>query len=62
MSQVANCDRLDFQEAIESAYSAQKLFWESSTGTSRGALLRKWYELILENVSDSEYRRAPMTL
>ncbi|KAI6777755.1 aldehyde dehydrogenase [Emericellopsis cladophorae] len=52
MGQVANCDRLDFQTAIQSASTAQTRFWESSTGASRGAILRRWYELILSNSDD----------
>ncbi|KAL2113932.1 hypothetical protein VUR80DRAFT_1785 [Thermomyces stellatus] len=52
MGQVANCTREDFQTAIQSASIAQPEFFESTTGASRGALLRKWNDLILANAED----------
>lgn len=52
LGQVANCELEDFKKAIESANIAQPKYFESTTGTSRGALLRKWYDLILANQDD----------
>ena len=54
LGKVANCDLNDFKKAIESAYDAQPKFFESTTGTARGALLRKWHDLILANQEDSK--------
>lgn len=63
MGQVANCTREDFQTAIQSASIAQPEFFESTTGASRGALLRKWNDLILANAEDSTAaRNAPSIL
>lgn len=53
LGEVADCDLDDFKTAIHSAHQAQKTFFSSTTGTSRGALLRKWYDLILANQDDS---------
>ncbi|KAF2012993.1 aldehyde dehydrogenase [Aaosphaeria arxii CBS 175.79] len=52
LGKVADCDLADFQNAIKSASEAQPKFFASTTGTSRGALLRKWYELIIQNQDD----------
>lgn len=52
LGHVANCSLEDFQKSIESASNAQPLFFESTTGTSRGALLRRWNDLILANADD----------
>ncbi|KAJ4174629.1 hypothetical protein NW754_005048 [Fusarium falciforme] len=52
LGKVANCALEDFQKAIKSADAAQTKFFETTTGTSRGALLRKWYELVLANQED----------
>ena len=46
----------DFIEAIDSAEHGFREFYSSTTAKERGALLRKWYELILENVEDCEYK------
>jgi succinate-semialdehyde dehydrogenase/glutarate-semialdehyde dehydrogenase len=54
LGKVANCALEDFQKAIKSADAAQTKFFETTTGTSRGALLRKWYELVLANQEDRE--------
>ena len=37
--------------AIDQAYAAQK-DWADWTGKERGAVLRKWYDLMLENADD----------
>jgi succinate-semialdehyde dehydrogenase/glutarate-semialdehyde dehydrogenase len=52
---VSNCTVEDFQKAIKSADKAQRSFFESTTGIQRGALLRKWNDLILENLDDSKF-------
>jgi succinate-semialdehyde dehydrogenase / glutarate-semialdehyde dehydrogenase len=52
LGRVANCTRADIVSAIESAAKAQPKYWESTTGTSRGALLRKWFDLINANIDD----------
>ncbi|KAF7559259.1 hypothetical protein G7046_g4893 [Stylonectria norvegica] len=52
LGQVSNCTLEDFHKAIDSANVAQRKYFESTTGTSRGALLRKWYELVVANHQD----------
>ena len=52
LSQVASCTVEQFREAIDSATIAQQKFHESTTGTTRGALLRKWNDLIIANKED----------
>ncbi|EPE08048.1 succinate-semialdehyde dehydrogenase i [Ophiostoma piceae UAMH 11346] len=52
LGQVSDCTLDDFKAAIASADKAQKSFFASTTGTSRGVLLRKWNDLILENLDD----------
>ncbi|KAI9147050.1 Succinate-semialdehyde dehydrogenase [Paramyrothecium foliicola] len=52
LGQVANCSLEDFQAAIQTAYEAQSEFFESTTEASRGALLKKWYNLILAHAND----------
>ncbi|KAJ5106600.1 hypothetical protein N7456_003275, partial [Penicillium angulare] len=52
LGQVANCDLQDFQRAIQSADEIQPTFFSTTTGAARGALLRKWNDLILANKED----------
>ncbi|KAH8691366.1 Aldehyde/histidinol dehydrogenase [Talaromyces proteolyticus] len=52
LGQVADCDLEDFKNAISSANKAQPSYFANTTGASRGALLRKWYDLIMENKND----------
>ncbi|EWG51406.1 succinate-semialdehyde dehydrogenase (NADP+) [Fusarium verticillioides 7600] len=52
LGQVANCTLEDFQTAIKSADAAQTKYFDSTTGASRGALLRKWYDLVLSHQED----------
>ncbi|KAF6836750.1 succinate-semialdehyde dehydrogenase [Colletotrichum plurivorum] len=52
LGQVSDCDVEDFKTAIDSAHNAQIEFCSNTTGTSRGILLRKWYDLILANRDD----------
>ncbi|MGJ8627975.1 MAG: NAD-dependent succinate-semialdehyde dehydrogenase [Sulfitobacter sp.] len=41
----------DVRLAIDAAYSFQKA-WAAKTGKERGAILRKWHDLMLENIDD----------
>jgi acyl-CoA reductase-like NAD-dependent aldehyde dehydrogenase len=52
LGQVTNSDLEDFKRAIESADKAQPSYFEETTATSRGALLRKWYDLMIANKED----------
>ncbi|OIW32329.1 succinate-semialdehyde dehydrogenase [Coniochaeta ligniaria NRRL 30616] len=52
LGKVSDCDLEDFQTAIKSADQAQHSYYENTTGTQRGALLRRWNDLILENIDD----------
>lgn len=59
MGKVADCSLDDFRTAIESAYEAQPKYFASTTATTRGALLRKWHELIMANQEDSMFYLTP---
>ncbi|EFX04610.1 succinate-semialdehyde dehydrogenase [Grosmannia clavigera kw1407] len=52
LGQVSNCSLEDFQTAIQSADVAQRAYFESTTGAKRGQLLRRWNDLVLENIDD----------
>ncbi|KAI1312473.1 aldehyde dehydrogenase [Xylaria venustula] len=52
LGQVADCELDDFQKAIQSAHDEQPKFYNNTTGASRGAMLKKWYELIMANAED----------
>ena len=41
----------DVSLAIDGAYDA-KTAWEAKTGKERGAILRKWHDLMVENIDD----------
>lgn len=51
LAQVADCGAAETQKAIEAADRALPE-WRAKTATARGVLLRKWHDLILENVED----------
>ncbi|WP_319532413.1 NAD-dependent succinate-semialdehyde dehydrogenase [uncultured Cohaesibacter sp.] len=51
ITKVSDCALEDIKEAIDTAYVAQKE-WAKKTGKERGAILRKWYELMVENADD----------
>lgn len=56
-----NCSNFgldDMVEAITKAEPAQKQFYSTTTGKQRGTLLRKWYDLIIQNSKD---RKSPST-
>lgn len=44
----------DFQRAIDLAQTGYEEFYASTTAKERGALLRKWNDLVLENEEDRE--------
>ncbi|KAM6536128.1 hypothetical protein FALCPG4_005646 [Fusarium falciforme] len=48
----ANLGRQDFVDAIESAEAGTKRFYEETTAAQRGAILRKWFDLVIANVQD----------
>ncbi len=51
IARVADMGVADAKVAISAAKTAQKK-WAAKTGKDRAALLRKWYELICDNVDD----------
>ena len=51
IAQVANCSVLDAETAIDAAEVAQKA-WAARTAKERANVLRRWYDLILENAED----------
>ena len=48
----ANGSMGDMQNAIQSAHNAQQEYFASTTAAARGALLQKWYELVMANMDD----------
>lgn len=52
---MSDCTLEDFQKAITSADKAQRIYFETTTGATRGALLRRWNDLILENLDDRKH-------
>ncbi|MDF1715278.1 MAG: NAD-dependent succinate-semialdehyde dehydrogenase, partial [Antarcticimicrobium sp.] len=51
IAEVADLSRAQVAGAIEQAYAAQK-DWASWTGKERAAVLRKWFDLMIENADD----------
>ncbi|GAA6201841.1 NAD-dependent succinate-semialdehyde dehydrogenase [Aquicoccus sp. SU-CL01552] len=51
IAEVADLSRAQVAKAIDSAYAAQKE-WASWTGKERAAVLRKWFDLMIENADD----------
>lgn len=51
LAQVANLNAEDTRLAIEAAHAAFPS-WAAQTAGARGAILRRWYDLILENIDD----------
>jgi len=51
IAKVADCGVAETTRAIDTAYSAQKP-WAARTGKDRAAILRRWYELMIENADD----------
>jgi succinate-semialdehyde dehydrogenase/glutarate-semialdehyde dehydrogenase len=54
---MTDCKVEDFQRAVQSANVAQPKFFYGHTATARGALLRKWYDLIIENREDRMFAK-----
>jgi succinate-semialdehyde dehydrogenase/glutarate-semialdehyde dehydrogenase len=52
LGKVSGCDLDDFKKAIASAEKAQPEFFFGTTAAQRGAILRKWFELIMANHED----------
>ncbi|SNS31158.1 NAD-dependent succinate-semialdehyde dehydrogenase [Tropicimonas sediminicola] len=51
IARVADLTRAETARAIDAAYSAQK-DWASWTGKERAAVLRRWYDLMVEHADD----------
>ncbi|MEC3861335.1 NAD-dependent succinate-semialdehyde dehydrogenase [Mesobacterium sp. TK19101] len=51
IAQVADLSRAQVAEAIDAAYAAQK-DWARWTGKERAAVLRRWFDLMMENQHD----------
>jgi len=51
VAKVADCGVAETTRAIDAAYMAQKP-WAARTGKDRAAVLRRWYELMVENADD----------
>ncbi len=51
IAQVTDLTPEDVSKAIDVAYAAQK-DWAAKTGKERGAILRKWHDLLIENADD----------
>ena len=49
--EVADCGVSETTRAIDAAYTAQKP-WAARTGKDRAAVLRRWFELMVENADD----------
>ncbi len=51
IAEVADVSRVEAERAIAAAYQAQKE-WAAWTGKERAAVLRRWYDLMVENADD----------
>ncbi len=51
IAQVADLSRAETARAVDAAYAAQK-DWAAWTGKERAAVLRRWFELMVENADD----------
>ncbi len=51
IAEIAKCGTAETRRAVEAAERAQKE-WRTRTAKERGAVLRKWFTLMLENVED----------
>lgn len=49
--ELASCGRAETRRAIEAAHDAQKT-WKLKTAKERASLLRRWFDLIMENQQD----------
>jgi acyl-CoA reductase-like NAD-dependent aldehyde dehydrogenase len=60
LGQVADLSRDDFQKAIKIADAGFRKYSTSTTFAERGNQLRKWFDLIHENVDDCTYPHTEM--
>ncbi|MBV0913066.1 NAD-dependent succinate-semialdehyde dehydrogenase [Anianabacter salinae] len=51
IAKVADYGRAETARAIDAAYDAQKI-WAAKTGKERANILRKWFDLMVENADD----------
>ncbi len=51
LAKVANCGAKETNQAIEAAHQAFPA-WATKTAKERGAILKKWYQLIMDNKED----------
>ncbi|MFP4044318.1 MAG: aldehyde dehydrogenase family protein, partial [Rhodosalinus sp.] len=51
IARVADCSRAQVARAIDAAHAAQKE-WAAHTGKERAAILRRWFELMMEHQED----------
>ncbi len=51
IAQVADLSRAEIAAAIDTAYTAQKK-WAALTGKARANIMRKWFDLMMENQDD----------
>lgn len=51
ITNVADCTPIETEMAIKAAHKAFPL-WKSKTAKERGALMRKWFELVMANADD----------
>ncbi|KAJ5847059.1 hypothetical protein N7534_010728 [Penicillium rubens] len=52
LHQCADFEREEFLQAINAAYIGYKNFYNDTTAKDRAQLLRRWHDLIIENVED----------
>lgn len=54
LTSCADLGHKDILEAIDSAETGTKKFFENTTARERGALLRNWFELVTAQADDCE--------
>ena len=52
LTEVSDFGLDDFLAAIDSAEAGFRKYWTSTTARERASTLRRWYELIIENIED----------
>lgn len=55
LQHAADFPREAFVEAIENAHQAYQSFDANTTAKERGTILRRWNDLIIENIDDCEF-------
>jgi acyl-CoA reductase-like NAD-dependent aldehyde dehydrogenase len=61
LASCADFDREAFLEAIDAAYDGYQEYSSNTTAKERGAILRRWYELIIENLEDCKMANLLLT-